>query len=162
MEDPPSLPTAETDLNVSPEWHLDEPPDHQSQNLEIETRGKTPKSELWVEIKPVSPDRKPHEQDDVDKRAGSEDRAVSPGLFEIRPSQGIKRLPWRALKYPPSHGGKRLPLQGAKQLPSYGLKHPDMPLRKNEGLVDRSSPGDEGFFYPDGANISILGVVGEG
>lgn len=152
FEDLPVRPTTESNLNASTEGHLDEPPGYPGQNLELESRGKTPKSELRIGPEPVSPDRKLHEQDNVDERAGSENREVSPGIFEMCPSQGAKRPPSRALKRPPSQGTKRPPSQGSKhpashggkRLPSYRSKHPHMPLREYEDTSDRSSAEDEG------------------
>lgn len=164
-------PRVNTDHNINPEGPIDEPPDCADQNLEFEARGKTPKSELWVGIEPDILNQKPHEQDDGDGRAESEDRTVSPEPFEMRPRQGTKRPPLQASKHPPSQGGKhpshgekRLPSQGGKRLPYFGLKLPHMSLREDGDSLNWPSAGDEGSFYPEeesDANVSTLAISPE-
>ena len=134
VEDPSTKPTAEPDLYIDPEGHIDEPLDYPNQSLEPEPRGKAPKSELWAGAELNVPDRKPHVQDSGDERAVSEHEETSPGPFEIRPTRESKR--------PPSQGFKRVASKGLKR-PCYGFKHLPTSYRRNRDSSDRSSAGDE-------------------
>lgn len=86
VEDPSAQPTAEPDLYINLEGHIDEALDYPNQSLEPEPLGKARKSGLWIGTGLDIPDGKPHVQDDGDERAGFEYVETSPGPFEMRPS----------------------------------------------------------------------------